>query len=129
MAFRGPHTAAARKRMSEAKVGVPKSEAHKATTAQALAGNVNAAKWGKARRVDDHEIDWHIREIGRLIRDARVERDVPQEELAAAAGIGVACLTRIEHGKGRRGRNLGATTSTIIRIALALGVRPYELMP
>jgi transcriptional regulator with XRE-family HTH domain len=94
-----------------------------------MAGKLNSAKWGKCRRVDDHELDWHIREIGRLIRDARLERDVSQEELAAASGIGQASIVRIEAGKGRRGRNLGATVTSVIRIALALGMRPYEWLP
>lgn len=92
-------------------------------------GNLYSVKWGKARKVGDWEPEWHIKEIGRMIRAAREERDISLDELSAATGIGEATLLRIEHGKSRRARNLGATISSIVRIALALGVRPYELMP
>jgi ribosome-binding protein aMBF1 (putative translation factor) len=129
VAFRGPHTAEARRKVSEAQKGHAVSAETRAKLSEAMMGKLNSAKWGKCRRVDDHELDWHIREIGRLVRDARLERDVSQEELAAASGLGIASICRIEQGKTRRNRNLGGTVSTIVRIALALGVRPYELMP
>lgn len=129
MGFKGPHTAASIAKMSEAHKGQAVTPETRSKISAAMAGTMNNAKWGKARKVGDWETDWHFREIGRLIRDARLERDISLEELAAATGIGEATLSRIERAVSRRSRNLGPTVNSIVRIALALGVRPYELMP
>lgn len=131
-----PHTAEAKAKIAAAAIARNAAAAMHTPEAKAKAAAANRARtdspnamWGKARRVGEWEPDWHLREIGKLIRDARVERDVSLEELAAATGIGEATLSRIERAKSRRNNNRGATIASIIRIALALGVRPYELMP
>jgi ribosome-binding protein aMBF1 (putative translation factor) len=125
-----------RAKMSAATKGKPRDTSHlqtpevRAKRAASQAGEPGrSAMWGKARKVGDWETDWHFREIGRLIREARKERDIPIDELSEATGIGKTTISRIENAKSRRARNLGPTANAIIRIALALGVRPYELMP
>ncbi len=41
-----------------------------------------------------------INELGTIIRQARIEMDITQEELAARAGISVATLLNMEKGRG-----------------------------
>lgn len=94
-----------------------------------MTGNVNRAMWGKARKVGEWEHEVLLRQMGELVRAARLARDVSLEELSAATGIDEGQLSRIENGKTRRTVNRGPLAGTIIRIALALGVRPYEVMP
>lgn len=125
-----------RAKMSAATKGKPRPTAHlqtpevRAKRAATLAGEPGrSSMWGKARKVGEWEPDWHYREIGRLIREARKERDIPIDELALATGLTTATISRIENGKSRRSNSTGPNVGSIIKIALALGVRPYELIP
>jgi transcriptional regulator with XRE-family HTH domain len=60
--------------------------------------------------------------LGRAVRALREERDMSQEELAAAAGISTPHLSYIERG----GRN--ASVGVAARIARALGLAFSELV-
>lgn len=101
----------------------------RAKIAATMRGNDNGAMYGKARKVGEWEPRPLFVQMGELIRDARMAADVALSELSAATGIHVATLSRIENGKSLRARNRGARLETVIKIALALGVRPYEVMP
>lgn len=86
---------------------------------------------GRARRVERKLLPIYLRKLGLRVRDARVERDIAASELAAASGVSVATIHRLETAKPRRsrGRIVGARVDTIIAIALALDLSPSELMP
>ena len=60
-------------------------------------------------------------EVPRL-KEWRLRRAMAQRDLAAASGVGAATIARLE-----RGRHL-ARPSTVRRLAVALGLRPDELM-
>lgn len=66
-----------------------------------------------------------LEEIGARLRNARLERNLSQAALAAAAGIGRVTLQRIEEGAG------GASLPSLIRIlrALDLGDGLDRLVP
>ncbi len=86
---------------------------------------------GRARRVASSEVPRYFVILGQRVRDARLERDVSMVELAAAIGSNQHHIARLERGNVRRGEvgNYGPSTGMVIRIALALGVSPSELMP
>ena len=77
---------------------------------------------GRATRPSAHDVASLMRRIGRRVYDARCERDVSADELAAAIGGHVATILRIERG------DRAARTSTLARIALALGISLSELL-
>lgn len=105
------------------------SDRTRARISAAGMGNTRAAKWGHAHRIHPNEPLVLIKQVGRLIRDERLRQDIPQSEIAAATGICEQTLVRIEQGSTRRNHNRGMRLDTLVRIALALGVRPSELMP
>jgi y4mF family transcriptional regulator len=55
-------------------------------------------------------------QIGRLIRDARHAQNLPQEELALAAGVSTRTISSIERGA------LGVQLNTLLRILSVLGM-------
>jgi DNA-binding XRE family transcriptional regulator len=107
----------------------PLTAEHKRKLSEALKGNLNSAMFGKARKVGEWETPTVLRHMAAQIKEHRLAQDVTLAELAAATGIDEATLCMIERGKGRRKSFNGPYVGTIIKIALALGVRPYELMP
>jgi transcriptional regulator with XRE-family HTH domain len=62
--------------------------------------------------------------LGQNIRDARLERDVSLKDLAAAIGSHASTVHRVENAT--RGDVL---LTTVIRICVALGINPSEVMP
>jgi transcriptional regulator with XRE-family HTH domain len=89
---------------------------------------------GKAARVDHGEVGRWVIAVAREIRDKRLETDVSVAELSAATGVTKSTLHRIERFANNPAdpavRKGGSTKiATIVRIALALGVTPQELMP
>ena len=60
--------------------------------------------------------------IGQVIRKLRKEKDLSQDVLSGLAGIARTHLTMIENGSKQ------ANFETIWRIALALNMRPSELV-
>lgn len=93
-------------------------------------GQMNNAMWGRAHRVDVQRMQSYSIELGRRIRDLRLERDISIAELAAASGVNFHAISRIENGASdRHGRGRNPLYLTIVRLALALGVSPSELMP
>lgn len=87
---------------------------------------------GRAQRVRLQDVPQYFRIIGRLVRDARLERDVSLSELAAAIGTDQHHIARLERGVIRPKTNTkpyGPSTGLIVRIALALNMQPSELMP
>lgn len=100
------------------------------TLSGSMRGNTNRAMWGKARRVDPSQVTGYSMELGRRIRDLRLELDISIDELSAASGVAKTVITRLERGvschySGARNPHY----LTIVRIALALGVMPSEVMP
>jgi DNA-binding phage protein len=79
---------------------------------------------GHARRVAAAETDAYRRRLAQKIRDARLERGVAVSEIAAATGLAECAIHRAE--KGERG---WPEMLTIVRIARALDMQPYELIP
>jgi transcriptional regulator with XRE-family HTH domain len=61
--------------------------------------------------------------VAELIKTARREKGITQEELAELAHIDRAHMFRIESGK------VSITLTTLESIAAALGVRPKDLVP
>ena len=59
---------------------------------------------------------------GRVLRRARRDRALSQQDLSAATGVAQATLSDLERGKR------GARASTVRKLAEALGVEPKELM-
>ena len=59
---------------------------------------------------------------GRVLRRARRDRALSQQDLSAATGVAQATLSDLERGKR------GARASTVRKLAEALGVTPKELM-
>ncbi len=59
-----------------------------------------------------------------VLREIRDARDLSQLEVAAAAGVSLATVRRIEKG------NVGTLyLRTLVQVAHALGVAPAELVP
>ncbi len=59
---------------------------------------------------------------GRVLRRARRDRALSQQDLSAATGVAQATLSDLERGKR------GARASTVRKLAEALGVEPKELI-
>lgn len=96
-----------------------------------MRGNLNRAMWGRARRVDPRWMNDYALALGRNIRDLRLELDISIDELSAASGVDKGVITRLERGIGTRNpRNpRNPLYLTIVRLALALGVSPAEVVP
>lgn len=60
--------------------------------------------------------------VGRVIRRLRIEREMSQELLSGLAGIARTHLSMIECGTKQ------ANFETVWKLALALGIRPSELV-
>jgi transcriptional regulator with XRE-family HTH domain len=60
--------------------------------------------------------------LGRAIRSARQERKLPQETLAARAGVDRSYFGAIERGE------FNVSLDTLIKIAAGLGIRPGDLL-
>lgn len=88
---------------------------------------------GLARPVAMEQALAYLRAVGRRIEDARLERGISAYTLAAAIGTSPSGILRIERGHyyGRKiaDSRCGPHLVTIIRIAIALDVALYELMP
>lgn len=103
---------------------------HRAAIAAAQRGNLNRAMYGRARRVDLRSMRTFAVELGRRIRQHRLEQDIPLNELAEASGVCIQALSHIENGVcSRRNGDSNPRYATIVRIAMALGIMPSELMP
>ena len=72
-----------------------------------------------ARRTDP---DAFVRRVARRIAEVRRQRGLTQEQLAERVGTSVRALQRTEAGA----QNL--TLRSVARLALALGVKPEELI-
>ncbi|HZV73073.1 MAG TPA: helix-turn-helix transcriptional regulator [Conexibacter sp.] len=66
--------------------------------------------------------DPQVATFGRVIRRARRDRDMSQEALADAAGLGAKHVSEIERA------NRDPRLTTILKLARALGLSPGELM-
>lgn len=66
--------------------------------------------------------DWNAQAVGQAIRKARQEAQMSQEVLSGLAGIARSHLSMIENGDKQ------ANFHTVWRLALALGMRPSELV-
>lgn len=97
--------------------------ATKAKISASMRGNLNGAMYGKARRYDPRSESAYRQALARRIRDTRKALDISCAELAAAIGGHPATITKIE----RCQKN--PLYTTIVRIAVALGVSPSELLP
>ena len=56
-----------------------------------------------------------LEEVGRRIARARLERNIGQSELGAEAGVGIATVQRLEHGRS-------VASTSLIRVLRALGM-------
>lgn len=63
-----------------------------------------------------------VKELGRLIRDARISQGLRQQDLAGAAGVGVRFLIELEAGKPT------ARLGKALEVLRALGCR-IEITP
>lgn len=61
-----------------------------------------------------------LRQVGRNIRAERARRDLTQESLAHAAGIGVAQLARMERGETDSGLSKYVLVARALSVDLAL---------
>ncbi|HUY50173.1 MAG TPA: helix-turn-helix transcriptional regulator [Streptosporangiaceae bacterium] len=66
---------------------------------------------------------WLVVADGRRLRQLRREHRLPQQELAARAGISVVTISRLE-----RQDHVSCRGRTLTRLAAALGVQPAALM-
>lgn len=83
---------------------------------------------GRARRVEEQTLRNFAVALARNIRAARLERHISIDELHAATGVHSSVLNRIEQASSR-GRLYSPRFVTLVKIALALGVSPSEVMP
>lgn len=67
-------------------------------------------------------MEWNAQAVGKVIRAARQEAHMSQEVLSGLAGIARSHLSMIENGDKQ------ANFYTVWRLALALGLRPSELV-
>lgn len=98
----------------------------------AMLGNQNRAMYGRARDVRGANVRGYLVELGRRIRDKRIELDIPISEIESATGIGryaIQCIERGESAGRDAERRYGCRVQNVILIALALGVSPNEVMP
>lgn len=78
--------------------------------------------YGHATRVDLARVPLYQKGLARRVRDARLEAGVSRAELAAAMGTSEGAVYRLE--KCQRDPKY----ATIVRVALALGLSPTELV-
>ena len=62
------------------------------------------------------------KQIGKLIRDTRKIQGLRQDELAAAAGVGLRFLVELEAGKETA--QLGKTLSVLSALGCAIDIKP-----
>lgn len=72
--------------------------------------------------MDSSEKHAVLRHVGRNIKAERARRELTQEALAHAVGIGVAQLARMERGESDSG------LTSYVRVARALDVEPALLL-
>jgi DNA-binding Xre family transcriptional regulator len=82
-------------------------------------------RYGRAKLVREAERPIYMLAIGKRIRDKRLEKDIAISELSAATRLHYTTIKRLEDGDHRRDFGMW----TLVRIALALGCQPSELMP
>jgi transcriptional regulator with XRE-family HTH domain len=82
---------------------------------------MNSFKSTLAPQMD--EIDRFYAEVGGLVRKARSDRSVTQEDLGSAVALTRTSITNIEKGRQR------LPLHTFAKIAAALGVTVAELLP
>ncbi len=63
-----------------------------------------------------------LRDVGRLVQQARVRADLTQEEAASRAGIDYKRWQRLEKGE------VNPTLRTLVRVAAALGLPFWDLV-
>jgi DNA-binding XRE family transcriptional regulator len=73
---------------------------------------------------EDLDVGMHERALGRTVKKLREERNMTRKRLAASAGISVRVLIQLERGQG----GLLLSVPEVCRIAVALKLRPHELM-
>ncbi len=78
---------------------------------------------GKAKLVDQKKIPLYLVRVAKMVRDARIERDVSVDELSRASGVDRWSIWKLEACRN------SANLSTLVRLALALGMQPSELLP
>ncbi len=86
----------------------------------------------KVRPIDPAAWPAYRRELGRLVRDRRLEAGISRAHLADAIGCARRTITMIETGIGRgRGdaRSIGPGMAILFRIAQGLGISVNELVP
>lgn len=94
---------------------------------------------GRALRVRDaHAVGLAYQaKVGMAVREMRESLEVSQRELAAAAGVSLSAIYRLEVGRPRRpgarryvvGRRWWVNLDVLRRVAGALGVRVSDLLP
>ena len=72
--------------------------------------------------LDEAERDWYAR-LGRKVRACREVAGMTQDQLAWAAEMSEAHLSRCETGRAH------FSTQHVLRVAAALGVKPAMLLP
>src|SRR5262249_42739346 len=72
----------------------------------------------------DLDVRIHARGLGRAVKKRREERNMTSKFLAASAGLSVRVLIQVERGRG----GLLLSVPEVCRIAVALKLRPHELM-
>lgn len=77
---------------------------------------------GRAHPVNAGIAKFHLIRIGRNLRDRRLQLDIAASELAAAADCDEFTIYNVE--QGRRLPSIGL----LVRLALALGLHPSELL-
>lgn len=71
--------------------------------------------------MNDDEAAEILRKVGLNLRAERARRDWTQERLAAASGLSVSQIARMERG------HRDARLTTVVRVAWALGIEPLVL--
>ena len=66
-------------------------------------------------------------EFGAIVRDARVAQGLRQDQLAAAAGVGVRFLSELERGKPTA--QLGKTLAILNALGCRLQIAPPASLP
>lgn len=102
---------------------IARSAAHRAALSRAGMGNTNRALTGRARRYDPKSERAYRLALANNVRRARIERSIAMDELAAAIGGNERTIHEIETG------STNPKFTTIVRIAVAMGMSPYELVP
>jgi transcriptional regulator with XRE-family HTH domain len=71
---------------------------------------------GRSGDASDGNVEELLSGVGRRIREARLARDMTQEEVSAASGVSVAHLSRLESGARQ------PSVATLLNVAAGLGV-------